>query len=129
MFFPNLKGQSKYNHQNLTENKQIINNSKNQIKSEKANIECKSNASFLVPSLFNKNECPPNSLYVSSFLTIESSYLNGFPINQEIACHGTKIILNCPQDHFIYLVSAYYGIQSETVRNDRGFFYKIIYTE
>ena len=68
-----------------------------------------------IPSMFNINECPSASFYMPSFLNLENSFYNGFPVMQEIACYGSKIILNCPQKHFIHLLSAYYGIQAKTV--------------
>jgi len=85
------------------------------LKLPKTKVNCILNKSVLLPAAFNKNECPSTLFYSPTFLSIDNSFLNGFPINQEIGCHGAKIILKCPQNHFIYLLAGYYGIQSRTV--------------
>lgn len=78
-------------------------------------LNCKFNTSHIIPAAFNRNECPSNLFHNPSFLSIFDSFLNGFSINQEIGCYGSKIILKCPQNHFIYILAGYYGIQSGTV--------------
>ena len=59
----------------------------------------------------NSSICTTISSYQPSF---EYSFYFGYPILQIIGCNNAKIVLNCPQNHFLNIYSAYYGIQSQT---------------
>lgn len=44
-------------------------------------------------------------------LSLYSSYLYGYPIEQTISCYGSKLELRCPTGETLHILSAYYGIQ------------------
>ena len=66
------------------------------------------------PSSYNSNTCPTDLLYISSFLTLSSSYRFQYPVLQEVICTGSSFELRCPKSQRIHIISAYYGIQSDT---------------
>lgn len=44
-------------------------------------------------------------------LSLYTSYLYGYPIQQTLSCYGSKLEIRCPTSQIIHILSAYYGIQ------------------
>lgn len=56
-----------------------------------------------------------SSPYEPSPLINSTQTYFGYPISQQIVCHGSRLIILCPLDLVINIFSAYYGIQLTTM--------------
>jgi hypothetical protein len=65
--------------------------------------------------MFETQKCPNISSYFPSYLKVETSLSNGYPINQLIVCNNALTLLKCPHAQHINILSVYYGIQSDTI--------------
>ena len=61
-----------------------------------------------------KGECPESSHYEPKLLDDDTLISFGFPVNQQIVCDRSQLIINCPIGQLIHVHAAYYGIQSHT---------------
>ena len=61
-------------------------------------------------------QCAPHSFtpYEPKFATQSTQFYFHYPLQQQLACQGSRLILVCPSPLVIHIHAAYYGIQSAT---------------
>ena len=87
------------------------------VKTQKTiNTNSTTNCSTLLPYIPN-GKCPNGSPYEPTFLTTSAMTHFEYPIYEQEACQGGKIVLVCSHGLVISIYAAYYGIQKNTLTN------------